>query len=54
MTSMRSFSGLPGNAWKALTRSDNGAEQGLPLWLGVLVWVVLFAGLILLVFLLAH
>jgi len=32
MAWMRSFSGLPGNAWRALTRSDNGAEQGLPLW----------------------
>jgi hypothetical protein len=54
MVCMRSFSGLPGNAWRALTGSDNEAEQGLPLWLGVLLWVVLFAGLILLVFLLAH
>jgi hypothetical protein len=53
MSRMRSSTGapLPGNAWRALSTSDNETPS-FPLWLGILLGAVLFAGLILLVFLL--
>ena len=52
---MRSQTGAPlgGNAWRALLpRPDDGTERGVPLWLGILLSAVLFAGLLLIVFLL--
>ena len=52
--SMRSFSGMPGNAWRALTASDNETGPRIPLWLGILLGAVLFAGLMLLVFVLVQ
>jgi hypothetical protein len=55
MACMRSASGMPGNAWRALFPSDN-PETGSSrqLWLGILLGAALFAGLILVVFLLTR
>ena len=46
---------MPGNAWRGLFASDN-PETGpnRQLWLGILLGAILFAGLILLVFLLTR